>query len=127
MSLRNSGLLQSTLRVEVEDVRTVHKKVCAHCARVPTILRMLVTAGGGRNAVTHVYCRTCAAAWIDDRRQEYAATQEALLKGVLDAPLRLKKQDQTVPWPPIIPPEVLEARAARKEAKARAMQGHELL
>ena len=59
MPRRNYGLLHPLRRVEVEIVKTSHRKPCCQCEKRPEVKRLLVREGSGRASRQLVYCREC--------------------------------------------------------------------
>lgn len=59
MGRRNHGLLHSLRRIEVEDVKSSHKKPCAECGEKPVGRRLHVRQGSGRSSQVLIYCSTC--------------------------------------------------------------------
>jgi DNA-directed RNA polymerase subunit M/transcription elongation factor TFIIS len=66
--IQNKGLWFGTMRADIQDVRSAHKKLCEMCGERPTGKRLRVTKGAGRHATTSVFCQQCGNDWINDFR-----------------------------------------------------------
>lgn len=64
------GLWLPTVKVEVEDVTTRHKKECCDCEGVPAERRLVVRKGSGRHGVTEIRCMECGVEWLESRLGE---------------------------------------------------------
>jgi RNase P subunit RPR2 len=58
------------MRIEIEDVKKAHTKVCAHCCKLPRGRRLKVVEGTARSATTLIYCHDCGWEWLEDHRDE---------------------------------------------------------
>ena len=67
---RNLGLLFGSMRVEVEDVKTSHKKVCDACGQLPEHRRLVVKKGSGRATTQEVYCKGHARIFLSCLKME---------------------------------------------------------
>ena len=75
---RKLGLLHGPRRIEVQDVKPSHKKVCSACGQLPEGRRLVVTDGAGRSASSQVFCIECGEAYLQARALEYQRAIEFL-------------------------------------------------
>jgi hypothetical protein len=82
-SRRKPGLWFSATKIEVQDVKSAHKKKCNGCGCTPVFRRLMVTKGAGRHATTEVFCTNCGFDVLEHKRLEADRAQRYLL-GKLD-------------------------------------------
>jgi RNase P subunit RPR2 len=68
--LQNLGLVQSTRRVEVQDVKRAHRKACDRCGSQPEGRRLHVKTGSGRAQKAEVMCAKCGSLFLDQSARE---------------------------------------------------------
>jgi RNase P subunit RPR2 len=61
---RKPGLWFNTTKIEVEDVRKAHRKVCASCSDLPLERRLKIVTGAGRHATTAIFCISCGVVYL---------------------------------------------------------------
>ena len=69
-SRRKPGLWFSAMRVEVEDVKPAHRKVCCECGLLPLDRRLKIVRGSGRHAQTEIRCILCGLDWFQVKAEE---------------------------------------------------------
>ena len=53
------GIVWTTTRLEVEDVRKAHSTSCVICRQLPIGRRVRVIEGSGQGQTNWIYCRVC--------------------------------------------------------------------
>lgn len=80
---RKPGLLHPLRAVEVQQVSTAMKLVCAHCGERPNTRRLLVKTGSARHATQKVYCVDCGHGWLTMAEWEYSRAGQYLRHGAI--------------------------------------------
>ena len=89
------GLLFSATKIEIEQVKPSHKKLCHACDELPIDYRLKVDKGVARSKRQYVFCEGCGDKFLADLRREVSRARKHLIDG--RTPVRLLDDERRSP------------------------------